>query len=309
MFHDTVLRLDAALLDQFRRATRRARRSLTGAFREALQDFTGQARKINCRFLWLTNARAAKEHSKIHITLGSQLKEDWDWVAEQKAVTLEQVASDAIHRWLTKQPLQLEGADVVIPDSLREGGTAWLNTWSGKKVYPYDLKPAMVDIDDIARGLAHINRFAGQLSYTVAQHSVAVAMALEVLIPQNPVVWLQGLLHDASEAYLGDLPAPLKRTGAFPLYDLAEAQAQAAIFEALGIDEPNEAQSALIKQADLACLALEQRELWPQNRRHADWLEKVSATEGYVFRTPVPQAGFLGAFSRYSRILDEGGAG
>jgi hypothetical protein len=77
----------------------------------------------------------------------------------------------------------------------------------------------------------------------------------------------------------------------------------------LGIDEPNEAQSALIKQADLACLALEQRELWPQNRRHADWLEKDGATEGYVFRTLKPELGFLGAFSRYSRILDEGGAG
>jgi hypothetical protein len=38
-------------------------------------------------------------------------------------------------------------------------------------------------------------------------------------------------------------------------------------------------------------------------------MEKVSATQGYIFRTLEPYKGFLGAFSRYSRILDEGGAG
>jgi 5'-deoxynucleotidase YfbR-like HD superfamily hydrolase/predicted transcriptional regulator len=308
MLKSFVVQLDAELLKNFQHQVKRTRRSQTGAFREAFDAFVDLALKVKNDLAWQTDIGASKALSKAHFTLDQVRFDKLRKLSQSQHTTHSQIANEAVHRWYSRQPLNPVELP-AIPDSLREGGTAWLNTWSGKKVYPYDLKPAMVDIDDIARGLAHINRFAGQLSYTVAQHSVAVAMALEVLIPQNPVVWLQGLLHDASEAYLGDLPAPLKRTGAFPLYDLAEAQAQAAIFEALGIDEPNEAQSALIKQADLACLALEQRELWPQNRRHADWLEKDGATEGYVFRTLKPELGFLGAFSRYSRILDEGGAG
>lgn len=61
------------------------------------------------------------------------------------------------------------------------------------------------DIESIANALGHINRFNGHVGqYNVAQHCVLVAMKLPVELR------LSGLLHDAPEAYIGDVTAPLK---------------------------------------------------------------------------------------------------
>lgn len=83
----------------------------------------------------------------------------------------------------------------------------WLGTNSGKKIDLLDPKPEMFTIDDIATALSKLCRFNGQLRewYSVAEHSIHVAE----LVP-NPQK-LTALLHDASEAYLCDVPTPLKR--------------------------------------------------------------------------------------------------
>lgn len=60
------------------------------------------------------------------------------------------------------------------------------------------------DWRDIMRGLSNIARFSGQISYTVLQHSICVSKTL----PEE--LQLEGLLHDAHEAYLGDIVSPLK---------------------------------------------------------------------------------------------------
>lgn len=83
-------------------------------------------------------------------------------------------------------------------------GGGWIVTRSGRRVWPLDPRPEDIDIDDIAYALAGTFRFRGHSRITVAQHSVAVAHAV-------PRRWrLAALLHDAAEAYLGDLPRPLK---------------------------------------------------------------------------------------------------
>jgi hypothetical protein len=65
----------------------------------------------------------------------------------------------------------------------------------------------MIDIEDIAVGLSRESRFCGQLRwfYSVGQHSVIMS----TLVP--PEHALEALLHDAHEAYVKDLPTPLKR--------------------------------------------------------------------------------------------------
>ena len=80
-----------------------------------------------------------------------------------------------------------------------------MSTYTGKKFFPFDPRPEQICIEDIAHGLSMLCRFSGQCPYfySVAEHSIYVVHCL----PDN--LQLEGLLHDASEAYLADLPRPV----------------------------------------------------------------------------------------------------
>lgn len=82
----------------------------------------------------------------------------------------------------------------------------WIETFTGKRFFPLSPDPAKIHIKDIAHGLAGRFRFSGQSRdwYTVAQHSVEVSRR----VPPEDALW--GLLHDAAEAYLPDIPRPIK---------------------------------------------------------------------------------------------------
>ena len=79
---------------------------------------------------------------------------------------------------------------------------SYLSTFSGKKFYPFNPSPEQIEIVDIAHGLSMVCRFSGQCPYfySVAEHCIHVTNVLP------PSLKLEGLLHDASEAYLADLP-------------------------------------------------------------------------------------------------------
>ena len=129
-----------------------------------------------------------------------------------------------------------------------------ISTRSGRRLYLHNPSPSQILIDDIAHGLAHQCRFNGQTNqfYSVAQHSVIVASILP------PELKLAGLLHDAAEAYLGDIVQPLKEL----LPDFAEIESRFAevIGDRFNVDlKHNDA----IKKADLIALATERRDLMP----------------------------------------------
>lgn len=114
--------------------------------------------------------------------------------------------------------------------------------------------PEEIDIEDIAHSLAHQCRFLGHTDghYSIAQHSVLVS----TLVPAADALW--GLLHDAAEAYLGDLPAPIKREPEMRVYRDAEDRLLGAIAERFGLPSlmPDS-----VKQADRLVLATEFRDV------------------------------------------------
>lgn len=76
-----------------------------------------------------------------------------------------------------------------------------------------DPDPGSILLDDIAFSLGNACRFNGHTSsyYSVAEHSVLVSCLVEAMNPNRDLV-VAGLLHDAHEAYLGDIPTPIKQT-------------------------------------------------------------------------------------------------
>lgn len=84
--------------------------------------------------------------------------------------------------------------------------TPWIETASG--LYYHFLNPSEdeIKIEDIALSLANKCRFSGHTQFfSVAEHCLSVAYRLP------PELRLAGLLHDAAEAYLGDIPSPIKQ--------------------------------------------------------------------------------------------------
>lgn len=81
-----------------------------------------------------------------------------------------------------------------------------LVVFSGGYICPFNPIPSEIALDDVARGLAYRCRWGGQTRryYSVAEHSIHVACRCF----DEHRLW--GLLHDAAEAYIGDIPAPIK---------------------------------------------------------------------------------------------------
>ena len=81
-----------------------------------------------------------------------------------------------------------------------------LSAVDGSNLYPFDPKRSKISIETIATGLSNICRYGGQVKdfYSVAQHSELVSH----IVPLRFAMW--GLLHDAAEVWIGDIPAPLR---------------------------------------------------------------------------------------------------
>lgn len=128
-----------------------------------------------------------------------------------------------------------------------------IRTYSGIMFDLINPNPKDIKIIDIAWALSNTCRFAGHSSefISVAKHSVSVSYS----VPD--VAALAGLLHDAAEAYLMDVPRPLKHSGLFEAYIKAEDHLQQMIYTKYNV-ELNEDIIAAVKKADDINLGKEQ---------------------------------------------------
>ncbi len=152
------------------------------------------------------------------------------------------------------------------PDPTRRGD--WFLSLKGRKIYPFDLRPEDVDIEEIAHALGNICRFGGHVRafLSVAQHSVHVS---RVLPAEHRLV---GLLHDATEAYCSDLIRPIKHASEMAAFRRLEDAMWPAIAERFGL--PLVLPSA-VKVADSRMLQTERRDLlvphpWTWTQAQAD---------------------------------------
>lgn len=130
-------------------------------------------------------------------------------------------------------------------------------TYRGCQVDLVAPDPKTISILDIAHALSNVCRFAGHTQdfYSVAQHSVLVH---DIVIREgHPEKALAALMHDAAEAYLGDLSTPLKAM--LPHYGALERRMLGAIQTALHVYIPEGDPD--IKHADLVALATEKRDV------------------------------------------------
>jgi 5'-deoxynucleotidase YfbR-like HD superfamily hydrolase len=157
---------------------------------------------------------------------------------------------------------------IPVPDHAPPGPGPYLQTVSGRWVNPFDPDPAQLDAGDIARALANQCRFGGhsRVFYSVAQHSVIVSQLVEQRGGDTEDAFA-ALMHDAAEAYLGDMPHPLKhRSPLGAAFKAAEDHLELAIRDRFRIkpDVPE------VKRADRALLATERRAFsaetwhWPE---------------------------------------------
>ncbi|HGE8299586.1 TPA: HD family hydrolase, partial [Serratia marcescens] len=156
----------------------------------------------------------------------------------------------------------------------------YIRTHSGRHFCYEAISLDAIDIDDIAQALSNICRFAGHLDdfYSVAQHSVLVSR----LVP--PELALEALLHDASEAYCQDIPAPLKAL--LPDYRDIEASVDNVIRSLFGLPL---AHSPEVKHADLVMLATERRDLGIDDGDKWDILDGIAPTDEFVIHPLNPR--------------------
>lgn len=146
----------------------------------------------------------------------------------------------------------------------------WMTTYMGYRFYP--MAPyGPVDIRDIAHALSNLCRYAGhaRLFYSVAEHSVRMAEIIadrmrDVGMPFEATIRyaFQALVHDATEAYLIDLPRPIKMRPEFAPYRAAEKRLDRYIRDRLQFPGYESDTSEIVKALDTEILGTEFRRLF-----------------------------------------------
>lgn len=166
----------------------------------------------------------------------------------------------------------------------------WIQTYTGIQFWPLDPRPEELEIKDIAHSLSLLCRFNGHCKryYSVAEHSIHVANFLPADLQ------LAGLLHDASEAYIADLPMPVKRN--LPDYNAIEEILHKVITERYSLPWPLPKE---VKRVDSLLLATEKNALMgPEPAPWHSMPDPVDATLIQGWQPEQAERRFLQMFQR-----------
>lgn len=177
----------------------------------------------------------------------------------------------------------------------------WIETYTGKRINLLAPTPESICIEDIAHSLAHQCRFTGHCKrfYSVCEHSLYV-MALA-----PPELDLEGLLHDAHEAYCSDLASPMKRV--IGGYRAFEDRMRAVVALRFGLADK---MPDVIKRIDTEMLLREQLEFFGRmgenGPAYLDWGFEGVEPADVEFFVPNDPALMKSAFlTMYYQVLKE----
>jgi hypothetical protein len=162
-------------------------------------------------------------------------------------------------------------------------GMTWMQTLKGTPFSLVDPDPEKVDFTEIAHALSHLCRYAGHTRefYSVAEHSCRVAD----ILPQP--LKLYGLLHDAHEAFIGDITTPVKHALSYDARADIGGLAKLldfAIFSAAGLDpDPDQSIRDAVKYADETLLMTERRDLLAPPQKPWGKFETILPLAGRIF--------------------------
>ena len=143
----------------------------------------------------------------------------------------------------------------------------YIETFTGERFYTRDHRRTTPAITDIAHALANTCRYGGHCArfYSVAEHSCLVADWL-IDTGATKAVAFVGLMHDAQEAYIGDMPSPLKAV--IPAFAALEREVWEWIADEFALPY---ALPEIVKEADQRILIDERRALMSPTASDAGW--------------------------------------
>lgn len=174
---------------------------------------------------------------------------------------------------------------------------AWMGTFTGERFWPLDPKPWDFHLGDIAHHLSMTCRYGGavQRFYSVAEHSVLVSLFVA------PEYAKEALLHDASEAYVGDLIRPLKHQPELKAFRDAEDRIYPMVMTAFKVESTPESRAA-ISEVDDRIIVDETQALMRCPEKYADRYP-VGRALGATIRALDPQAAKALFLSRYLELF------
>lgn len=182
----------------------------------------------------------------------------------------------------------------------------WMQTSTGGKFFLSDPRPEEVFIMDIANGLAKEQRYGGQididLDYSVAEHSVLMAKYAYESLKWGERACLCVLLHDAAEAYVKDIPSPLKHVLG-STYAVVEYYILDAILDKYDLLDDMDKAHDKIKELDRLILNTEKPHLF---KHGVDWgydqTQTMQGIELQCWRPSNAKHAFLIAFNNLTRL-------